>query len=48
VLVLTDRQMLRRRLLKLAASQHGYFTAAQAREIGYSYQAQKHHADYGN
>ena len=26
----------------------GYFTAAQAREAGYSYQAQKYHADRGN
>ncbi len=46
--MLTERQVLRRRLQKLAAQQHGYFTAAQAVEVGYSYQAQKHHVDYGN
>jgi hypothetical protein len=28
--------------------QSGYFTAAQAREVGYSYQAQKYHVDRGN
>ncbi len=28
--------------------QAGYFTAAQAVELGYSYQAQKHHVDHGN
>lgn len=28
--------------------QAGYFTAAQARDVGYSYQAQKHHVDHGN
>jgi predicted transcriptional regulator of viral defense system len=43
-----DRQELRRRLFQLAGSQSGYFTAAQARSIGYSYQAQKHHADHHN
>lgn len=32
----------------MAAEQHGYFTAAQARDVGYSYQAQKFHADHGN
>ncbi len=42
------RQALRQRLYRLAASQAGYFTAAQARRIGYSYQAQKHHVDHGN
>ncbi|MET9199914.1 type IV toxin-antitoxin system AbiEi family antitoxin domain-containing protein [Gordonia sp. NPDC003585] len=41
-------QDLRRELQSVAFSQHGYFTAAQAREIGYSYQAQKYHADHGN
>lgn len=39
---------LRRELNALAYQQSGYFSAAQAREIGYSYQAQKHHADAGN
>lgn len=32
----------------LAFRQAGYFSAAQAREIGFSYQAQKYHADRGN
>jgi predicted transcriptional regulator of viral defense system len=43
-----DRQALRQRLYRQAASQAGYFTAAQALDIGYSYQAQKYHADHGN
>jgi len=43
-----DRRELRRRLFKLAAEQAGYFTAAQAKEIGYSYQAQAHHVSAGN
>jgi predicted transcriptional regulator of viral defense system len=43
-----DRQELRRRLFQLAAKQVGYFTAAQARSIGYSYQAQKHHVNRHN
>lgn len=43
-----DRQQLRQTLYRLAASQAGYFTAAQAIEIGYSYQAQKYHVDHGN
>ncbi len=42
------RQDLRRALLTLALEQAGYFTAAQARELGYSYQAQKYHHDSGN
>lgn len=46
--MIADRQTLRRRLNRLAADQHGYFTAAQARQIGYSHQAQKYHVDYGN
>jgi predicted transcriptional regulator of viral defense system len=41
-------QELRRRLTRLAARQSGYFTAAQARDLGYSYQAQRYHADRGN
>lgn len=41
-------QDLRRRLTRLAARQSGYFSAAQARDLGYSYQAQKYHADRGN
>lgn len=43
-----DRRDLRRRLFNLAAEQGGYFTAAQAKEIGYSYQAQAHHAAADN
>ncbi len=43
-----DRRDLRRQVLALAARQSGYFTAAQAKEIGYSYQAQKYHVDAGN
>lgn len=39
---------LRRQLHELAFNQAGYFSAAQAREVGYSYQAQKYHADRGN
>ncbi|MEU7981196.1 type IV toxin-antitoxin system AbiEi family antitoxin domain-containing protein [Micromonospora sp. NPDC049081] len=38
----------RRALFQLAARQHGYVTAAQARDTGYSYQAQKYHVDHGN
>ena len=44
----TDRQDLRRALFRLAVMQAGYFTAAQAREIGYSYQAQHYHTRRGN
>jgi hypothetical protein len=43
-----DRQDLRFRLAAVAATQSGLFTAAQALEVGYSYQAQKYHADRGN
>lgn len=43
-----DRRDLRRRLFGLAAEQAGYFTASQAKEIGYSYQAQAHHVAAGN
>ncbi|WP_232546994.1 type IV toxin-antitoxin system AbiEi family antitoxin domain-containing protein [Propioniciclava soli] len=44
----TPRQDLRRALHAVAFQQAGYFTAAQALEIGYSYQAQKYHVDAGN
>lgn len=44
----SPRQDLRVRLMELAGSQAGYFTAAQAKDLGYSYQAQKHHVDHGN
>lgn len=43
-----DRRDLRRRLFLLASGQGGYFTAAQARATGYSYQAQAHHVAAGN
>jgi predicted transcriptional regulator of viral defense system len=46
--VARSRQDLRRRLEGLAFNQAGYFTAAQALETGYSYQAQKYHVDAGN
>lgn len=43
-----DRRDLRRRLFTVAAAQGGYFTAAQAKDVGYSYQAQAHHVAAGN
>lgn len=43
-----DRQRRRQALYRLAAGQAGFFTAAQALDLGYSYQAQKHHVDHGN
>ena len=42
------RQDLRLALQRLAFNQAGYVTAAQALELGYSYQAQKYHVDSGN
>lgn len=42
------RRDLRKRLFGLAAEQAGYFTAAQAKSAGYSYQAQSHHVNVGN
>jgi hypothetical protein len=42
------RRNLRLALQTLAFGQAGYFTAAQAVDLGYSYQAQKHHVDNGN
>ncbi len=42
-----DRRDLRRRLFSLATQQGGYFTAAQAKDLGYSYQAQAHHVSAG-
>lgn len=47
-MMVNQRLALRRNLWKLVVEQHGYFTASQAREIGYSYQAQKHHVNAGN
>jgi predicted transcriptional regulator of viral defense system len=43
-----DRRALRRRLFSLAAEHGGYFTAAKAKDLGYSYQAQAHHVAAGN
>lgn len=43
-----ERRELRRKLFNLAAQQGGYFTAAQAKDVGYSYQAQAHHIESGN
>lgn len=45
---MSSRNDLRRALDEVAFRQRGYFTAAQARGVGYSYQAQKYHADRGN
>lgn len=42
------RQDLRLALQRLAFNQAGYVTAAQALDLGYSYQAQKYHVDSGN
>jgi predicted transcriptional regulator of viral defense system len=47
-LVPADRRDLRRRLFNKAAEQGGYFSAGQAKELGYSYQAQAHHVGAGN
>ena len=43
-----DRRDLRRKLFALAAGQAGYFSAAQAKELGYSYPAQAHHVNATN
>lgn len=43
-----DRQDLYRRLAEIARTQSGYFTAAQALEAGYSYQAQRYHVQRNN
>jgi predicted transcriptional regulator of viral defense system len=43
-----DRRDLRRQLVALASGQGGYFSASQAKEIGYSYQAQAYHRQAGN
>src|SRR3972149_4247026 len=43
-----DRIDLRRRLAEIAGQQSGYFTAAQALAVGYSYPAQRYHVHRGN
>lgn len=45
---MADQRSRRRDLFVQAASQGGFFTAAQAKDIGYSYQAQAHHVAAGN
>lgn len=44
----SDRRRLRRRLYAAASGQGGYFTASEAKAIGYSYQAQAYHVRVGN
>ena len=46
--MVVDRRDLRRRLFALASTQGGYFSAAQAKQVGYSYPAQAHHVSAGN
>lgn len=46
--MLHDRGDTRDRLWRVASQQRGYFTAAQALAVGYSYQAQRFHAQRGN
>ncbi|HCA87855.1 MAG TPA: hypothetical protein DEQ61_21780 [Streptomyces sp.] len=46
--MLRDRTDSRASLWRTAAVQRGYFTAAQALDAGYSYQAQRYHAQHGN
>ncbi|MFD9894543.1 type IV toxin-antitoxin system AbiEi family antitoxin domain-containing protein [Amycolatopsis sp. NPDC059027] len=43
-----DPAELRRELTAVATRQAGYFTAGQALEVGYSYQAQRYHVQRGN
>lgn len=45
---MTRQRDARSRLYQVAERQAGYFTAAQAREAGYSYAAQHYHAKAGN
>lgn len=44
----TDRRDLKHKLRRLAATQSGYFSAAQALDIGYSYPTQTYHAQKDN
>ncbi|MEV7788830.1 hypothetical protein AB0O72_26120 [Streptomyces sp. NPDC088106] len=46
--MLKDGSDSRAALWRTAAGQRGYFTAAQAVDAGYSYQAQRYHAQRGN
>lgn len=45
---MVDRIDLKKQLHSLAFAQAGYFSARQALDVGYSYQAQKYHVDRGN
>lgn len=45
---MAERTEKQRNLYALAYRQSGYFTAAQAVELGFSYQAQKYHVDSGS
>jgi predicted transcriptional regulator of viral defense system len=42
------RAEIRRKLHGLAFRQAGYFSASQAKELGFTYQAQRYNADHGN
>lgn len=46
--MLRDRTDTRAALWRVASGQRGYFTAAQALQVGYSHQAQRYHAQRGN
>lgn len=46
--MLGDRAETRDALWQIASHQRGYFTAGQASEVGYSYQAQRFHTQRGN
>ncbi|OHV36840.1 hypothetical protein BBK14_14615 [Parafrankia soli] len=46
--MLRDRTDTRAALWRVASGQRGYFTSAQALQVGYSYQAQRYHAQRGN
>lgn len=43
-----DPRETERALLEIAKEQDGYFTAAQALSVGYTYRQQHHHKSYGN
>lgn len=45
---MTHRRDAQHEVRALAYRQAGFFTAAQALQIGFSYQAQKYHVDHGN
>lgn len=45
---MVERRARWRRLFDLVSGQAGYFSAAQALDLGYSYQAHAHHVAAGN